>query len=193
MVPGAWAKERYSQWSAGDEKYDALLKRLNKLTTVAEKSSAADPRLLRELRDAIVSRTVAAPEVEPAPALPPQKLVYDYFDYGDFTRNSVWTLVEGRFSVDSGFILRSIVAKVTPVVKKSTKQPWTELVTDVLGSLLGTKKKIAKPAPNEPECAEKLIQTPITNAFQVVFEIISRENHSRFALGLFQGRSGSAG
>ena len=148
---------------------------------------------MRELRDAIASHTVAAPEVEPAPALTPQKLVYDYFDYGDFTRHSAWTSVEGRFSVDSGFVLRSVVAKVTPVVKKSTKQPWTELVTDVLDSLLGTKQKTAEPVPSKPERGEKFIQTPITNAFQVVFEIISRENHSRFALGLFQGRSGSAG
>ena len=112
---------------------------------------------MRELRDAIASHTVAAPEVEPAPALTPQKLVYDYFDYGDFTRNSARTLVEGRISVEPGFVLRSIVAKVTPVVKKSTKQPWTELFTDVLDSLLGTKQKTAELVPSKPDRGEKFI------------------------------------
>ena len=106
-------------------------------------------------------------------------------------------MVEGRFSVDSGLGLRSVVAKVAPVAEKFTKQSRTEIVTSVLGSLLGTKKKkTVEPAPSQPsqpERAEIFIQTPISNASQVAFEIVSRENHGRFSLDLFQGRSRSAG
>ena len=138
---GARAEERYSEWGGGDEKYDALVERLNELIDAAEKSRAADPRLLRDLRDAIAAHTAAAPEAEQAPALPPQKLVHHDFGDGNFTRNPAWTLVEGRFSVDFGLGLRSVVAKVAPVVEKSTKKSRMEPVTDVLDSLLGTKKR----------------------------------------------------
>ena len=74
---GAWAEERYSEWGGGDEKYDALVERLQELIDAAEKSRAADPRLLRDLRDAIAQHTAAAPEAEPEPALPQQTLVHD--------------------------------------------------------------------------------------------------------------------
>ncbi len=193
---GARAEERYSEWGGGDEKYDALVERLYELIDAAEKSRAADPRLLRDLRDAIADHTAAAPKDEPVPALPPQKLVHDDFGDGNFTRNPAWTVVEGRFSVDSGLGLRSVVAKVAPVANKSSKKKRTELVTDVLGSLLGTKKKVEEPAPSQsslPERAEIFIEAPISNAFQVILEIVSREKHGRFSLDLFQGRSRSAG
>ena len=81
--------------------------------------------------------------------------------------------------------LRGVVVKVAPAVENSAKQSRTELVTDVLGSLLGTKKKIAEPAPSQPERAEIFIQTPILKAFQVVFEIVSREKSGSFSLDLF--------
>ena len=66
----------------------------------------------------------------------------------------------------------------------------------MLGSLLGNKKDEPEPTtsqPTKPQRAEIFIQTPISNAFQMVFEIVSRENHGRFSIDLFQGRSRSAG
>lgn len=193
----ARAEERYSEWGGGDEKYDALVDRLHELIDAAEKSRAADPILLRDLRNAIAEHTAAAPKAEPAPTLPSQKLVHDDFGDGNFTRNPAWTVVEGRFTVDSGLGLRSVVAKVAPAAQQTTQQSRTELVTDVLGSLLGSKKKkAAEPAPSQPvqpERAEIFLQTPISNAFQVVLEIVSREKHGRFSMDLFQGRSRSAG
>ena len=137
----ARAEERYSEWGGGDEKYDALVDRLHELIDAAEKSRAADPILLRDLRNAIAEHTAAAPKAEPAPTLPSQKLVHDDFGDGNFTRNPAWTVVEGRFTVDSGLGLRSVVAKVAPAAQQTTQQSRTELVTDVLGSLLGSKKK----------------------------------------------------
>jgi hypothetical protein len=181
---------------AVDGKYDALVERLHELIDAAEKSRAADPRLLRDLRDAIADHTTAAPEPEVAPDLPPQIFVHDDFRDGNFTRSPAWTVVEGRFSVDSGPGLRSVVAKVAAPAAQSSKTNTKDLVRDVLGSLLGTKKKeepTATSQPSQPERAEIFIRAPISNAFQVVFEIVSRERHGRFSLDLFQGRSRGAG
>ena len=137
---GVRADEHYSEWGGGDKQYDALVERLNELIDGAEKARAADPRLLQDLRDAIADHTAAAPEPEPAPDLPPQKLVHDDFRDGNFTRNPAWTVVEGRFSVDSGLGLRSVVAKVAAPAESSSKTDTKDLVKSVLGSLLGTKK-----------------------------------------------------
>ena len=167
---GARAEERYSEWGGSDAKYDAI----------AEHGATA-PEPVRE--------------AEPAPALPPQKLVHDDFADGNFTRNPGWTVAEGHFSVDSGLGLRSVVAKPPAPVKQSKKAKRKKLVTDVLGSLVGNKKdpEPTSSQPAKPERAEIFIQTSISNAFQMVFEIISREKHGRFSIDLFQGRSRGAG
>jgi hypothetical protein len=103
-------------------------------------------------------------------------------------------VTEGRFSVDSGLGLRSVVAKAVAPVEKTSKEKRKELVTDVLGSLLGTKKEEPAPSqPSQPERAEIYINAPISNAFRLIFEIVSREKHGRFSLDLFQGRSRGAG
>ena len=117
---GVRADEHYSEWGGGDKQYDALVERLNELIDGAEKARAADPRLLQDL--------------------PPQKLVHDDFRDRNFTRNPAWTVVEGRFSVDSGLGLRSVVAKVAAPAESSSKTDTMDLVKSVLGSLLGTKK-----------------------------------------------------
>ncbi len=118
---GARAEERYSEWGGSDAKYDAI----------AEHGATA-PEPVRE--------------AEPALALPPQKLVHDDFADGNFTRNPGWTVAEGRFSVDLGLGLRSVVAQAVAAEEKTSKQKRKDLVTDVLGSLLGTKKE--EPAPS---------------------------------------------
>ena len=84
----------HSQWSGGDEKFEALVERLNEQIDTAEKSRAADFRLLRNWREAIAAHTLIAPEAESAPALPPQKLVHDDFGDGNFIRNPAWAVVE---------------------------------------------------------------------------------------------------
>jgi len=154
---------------------------------------------LQDLREAIEDHgggeTAAAPEPEAAPDLPLQILVHDDFGDGNFTRNPGWTVAEGHFSVDSGLGLRSVVAKPPAPVKQSKKAKRKKLVTDVLGSLVGNKKdpEPTSSQPAKPERAEIFIQTSISNAFQMVFEIISREKHGRFSIDLFQGRSRGAG
>ncbi|MFP6688942.1 MAG: hypothetical protein VCD31_06410, partial [Alphaproteobacteria bacterium] len=98
---GVRADEHYSEWGGGDKRYDALVERLNELIDDAEKARAAAPRLLQDFRDAIADYTAVAREPEPAPGLPPQKLVHDDFRDGNFPCNPAWTVVEGRFRVDS--------------------------------------------------------------------------------------------
>ena len=192
------ATDHYSEWGGGDEKYDALLDRLHELIDVAEKARAADPRLLQDLRDSIVEHfgavAASASEPEPEPDLPPQILVHDDFRGGNFTRNPGWTVASGRFSVDSGLGSRSVVAKPAAPVEKSDKDRRKELVTDVLGALLGAEKKETTTSqPSQPERAEIFVRAPISNAFRVVLEIVSREKHGHFSFDLFQGRSRGAG
>lgn len=195
---GARAAERYSEWG-GDAKYDALVERLNELIDAAEKARAADPRLLQDLRDAIAehgaSTAAVEPEHESALELPPQILLRDDFRDGNFTRNPAWTVAQGRFTVDSGLGLRSVVAAPSAPVKQTSKEKRKKLFTDVLGTLLGNEDNTASTStqPSQPRRAEIFIRTRISNAFQVVFEIVSREKFGQFSLDLFQGRSRGAG
>jgi hypothetical protein len=196
---GARAEERYQEWGGGDAKLDALVTRLNELIDAAEKARAADPRLLQDLRAAIAEHTatarVSTSESAPAPDLPPQILVHDDFKDGNFTRNPAWTVAAGSFSIDSGLGLRSVVAEPAAPEEKSDKDLRKELVVDVLGSLLGAKKQepVQSSQPAQPQRAEIFLAAPISNAFRLVFEIVSREKHGRFSLDIFQGGSRGAG
>lgn len=104
-------------------------------------------------------------------------------------------MVEGRFNIDSGLGLRSAVAKPAAPVKESSKDKRKKLLTGVLSSILGGDKKEApaSAAPSQPQRAEMFTQAPSSNAFQLVFELVSREKHGRFSRDLFQGRSRAAG
>ncbi|MEE8172503.1 MAG: hypothetical protein V3T62_06195, partial [Alphaproteobacteria bacterium] len=81
----------------------------------------------------------------------------------------------------------------------SSEERRTKLIVDVLGSLLGSRDAPQESAsslpsqPSQPQRAEIFIRAPISNAFRVVFAIVSREKHGRFSLDLFQGRSRGAG
>jgi hypothetical protein len=64
---GARAEERYSEWGGNDTNLDALVEHLNELIDAAEKSRAADPRLLRDLRDVLPNMAAVVAQIRPAP------------------------------------------------------------------------------------------------------------------------------
>jgi len=107
LLPAAAAGQQYQPWNnpdgstpgAGDTARQTLIERLNSLVDEAEKSRAADPAFLSDLRD--LARGYERPW---------RNLVLaDDFGDGDFTGNPRWTVTAGRYLVQRGWGLRSIV------------------------------------------------------------------------------------
>ena len=113
IVPGgAWApsgaaEQRYSAWpdpsraGPGDDRVQVLIDALGTLVDEAERARAADPRLLRDLRD-------LARRFEPPWRV---SVLSDDFADGDFTANPAWTVTQGRYWVEPGYGLRSTIAR----------------------------------------------------------------------------------
>lgn len=105
VVPAVAQAQQYQPWSNPDAAAEAtaqvqdLVKRLNTLIEEAERSRAADPQFLRDLRK-------LADEYRRSP---PVLLMSDDFGDGDFTANPRWTVTTGRYWVEPGWGLRSAI------------------------------------------------------------------------------------
>jgi len=201
MNPLAAQAQKYSTWSdpnqpaqttgtaTGKGTVQDLLDQLNKLVDEAEKSRAADPAFLRDLRD--LARNYDNPWRN-------QILSDDFFD-GDFTSNPVWTVSAGRYWIEKGWGLRS---SINPGAKTQTTQeaPAKKLdgqdaVIAILGAVLkqSQKSKTREPEPAEPTEAIIYSQARISNAFSIEVELSSWQAAGRLDFGPFQGKTPTSG
>ena len=104
--------QHYQQWNnpesnqsaataekAANERLQGFVDELNRLTDAAEKSRAADPGFLRDLRG------LARGYDRPWRLL----VLSDAFQDGDFTRDPAWTVTSGKCWIERGWSLRSAV------------------------------------------------------------------------------------
>ena len=91
--PPARAAERYSPWQPPAQAggMPDLIRSLRSLIDEAERSKAADPTFLDDLRELADTYDNAWPV----------RVVYDDFRDGDFTSNPPWTVSAGIWRVDS--------------------------------------------------------------------------------------------
>lgn len=188
---GRAAENRYNTWGGGDDATETLIERLNTLIDDAERARAADPRFLRDLREALDDYDKPFQ----------QELLFDDFRDGDFNRNPTWTVAEGRFTVTSRSGLRSTVeppsATTTTTPDTGTKKKKRSLADSLLGALLddgdsgssGSASTSSRAAPR----AEIFAEAPISNAFSLEIDVASRVTAGRLSLNIFQGSSRSAG
>ncbi len=104
LIPGPAPAQQYQPWanpdgSAGSSHMQGFVERLNKMIDEAERSRAADPGFLRDLRG-------LADEYRRGPRT---LLLSDDFGDGDFTSNPRWTVTAGRYWVEQGWGLRSAI------------------------------------------------------------------------------------
>ncbi len=191
----AFAQERYGTWGDPDRIEGAtgavqeMVDELERLIGEAEKTRAADPVFLRDLR-ALAHRYDWPWRAE---------LLGDDFADGDFTANPAWTVTQGRYFVEPGYGLRSVVAAPALASPRAAQgEGGKDLATQIIGSILdqalGQKSKgqIAR-QPDAPAPAAIHVRAPITNAFAIQIELTSWEKHGQLEFGLFQGTDRGAG
>ena len=117
------AEQKYSTWSnpdGGGGTTKELVDKLNALIDEAEKSRAADPVFLRDLR-ALTSGFAVPQNVAPQNV----SVLSDDFSDGDFNSNPVWNVSEGRFWIEKDWGLRSAItpgATAAPEQEKKGSQ-----------------------------------------------------------------------
>lgn len=201
------AQQRYRQWGnpdgarAGSGQTRKFVDRLNRLIISAEKSRAADPQFLRDLRD--LARSFDRPRRR-------QVFSDDFLD-GDFTANPAWTVTAGRYWVEKGWGLRSSLppgqAVARPAAKKSRRSRGRDAAIALLGAVLNQATgngggQNVPAAPAIPAVATIQAQVQITNAFAIEFELSSwrdkgrnreQKQTGRFEIGPYRGSGAEVG
>ncbi len=191
----AGAEERYGSWGDTDRtegvsnSVQEMVDELNRLIGEAENARAADPVFLRDLRD--LARRYDWPWRA--------ELLVDDFGDGDFTADPAWTVTQGRYFIEPGYGLRSVVAAPAPSSPRAAQGAGgKDLATTILGSILDQalgqeSKSQAAGQPDAPALAAIHVPVSITNAFAVRIEFTSWEKHGQLEFGLYQGADSAAG
>ena len=195
-LPAVAQQPRYKSWQGQAQTTDTaqtdnmteLLKSLRTLTDQAERSRAADPAFLKDLRD------LANAYDNPWPL----KLLSDDFRDGDFTRNPEWTVTAGSWQVDTRgrFTgLHSIITKPQAATGQPSPTGAQEVVRDMFGTFL-KQQQAGQGGQSEQtvrdEHATIFAPVRITNAFVVRLEIASAEGGGRFDFGPSIGPQGDS-
>ncbi|MDP6603258.1 MAG: hypothetical protein QGG17_03580 [Rhodospirillales bacterium] len=191
----AGAQERYGTWNDPNQTEGAtgavqeVVDELKRLVGEAEKTRSADPVFLRDLRE--LARRYDWPWRA--------ELLGDDFADGDFTANPAWTVTQGRYYIEPGYGLRSVVAAPAPASPRPAqgedrKDLATEIIGSILGQALGQKSKGQTAVrPDAPALAAIHVGVPITNAFAIRIGLTSWEKHGQIEFDLFQGGDRAAG
>ncbi len=201
----ALAEQRYSSWSdperpaAGQpdrqsKRLQEFIDRLLALIDSADKSRAADPVFLRDLRD--LARGYDRPW---------RKLLLDEdFGDGDFTANPPWTVTAGRYRIEKSWGLRAILEPSKGQSSSNQKQEKVskrDAALAFLGAVLD--KAVRQPESGQgagdsgavKELAFNAIHTavPISNAFAIELELSSWKDRGGFEVGPYQGAAKTSG
>ena len=211
LSPAAAQTPRYERWQgqeqraeAQDQRTQGLVEELRALIDEAEQARAADRRFLSDLRD-LVRRYDRPWQVE---------LLHDDFRDGDFLRAPAWTVISGRFAVERGLGLRSVVfpprqpppePTPQPPAQRTQRQSQQDIANALLKAILeqrsgrqeqGTRRtEPAPPAPRPPQPRRAEIRTAValTNAFEIRLELSSWSREGRLEFGPYREGEGSGG
>jgi hypothetical protein len=179
--PGRAADSRYSPWQppAQPGGMADLLKNLRSLIDEAERSKAADPTFLGDLR------ALANSYDNPWPV----KLVYDDFRDGDFTSNPPWTVSAGIWRVDTRGRFNGLRSTVygPDTGNDAPGAGGQNLAGNTLGGLLQQQGG----RPSDDEFAAIFLPLTISNSFAIRLEIASRDDGGRFDFGPYLGQRGN--
>jgi len=198
------AQQKYSAWSNPDSSSGTtqeLVDKLNALINEAEKSRAADPVFLRDLRALTQGYAAAKPvsALDPVSVLNPVSVLSDDFSDGDFTANPVWSVSEGRFWIEKNWGLRSAITAASAAApeQQTKKAGGKDLALAIFGAVLQQATK-NKSEPTQKAAATQQIaaihsSVAIANAFSIEFEISSWQPQGQIDIGPFQGTNTNSG
>jgi hypothetical protein len=175
-------EQRYQAWPSEPDDNQSLIDALRPLIDDAERSRAADPRFLSDLR-AVLRRFDYEWRV---------RILSEDFRDGDFTRNPVWTIAQGEFYMARGGGLLS-EASGAPAIRTGQPTRNRDVVAGILGRILeealddddddGQQTSQSRPA----ETGEIYLPVSITPAFAITAEVIAAEAKERFDLSVYMG------
>jgi len=191
-LPATAQEPRYRAWEGQAQTSDMqeLLRKLRTLTDQAERSRAADPNFIGDLR------ALANSYDNPYPV----RILSDDFRDGDFTRGPGWTVLAGTWQVDTRGRFTGLHSAVSKPQAPPAQQPGAgggsnaELIGNVLGTLLQQQQQQrTQPAavpPAQDDHAAIFAPATITNAFALRLELASRDGGGRFDFGPSIGQRG---
>ena len=191
-LPAMAEESHYKPWprQAQTGEMTELLERLRTLTEQAERSRAADPAFIRDLRK------LADAYDNPWPV----KLLSDNFRDGDFTRNPAWTVIAGSWQVEKRGRSASLHSSIH-IPRGESRQRETgdsrasELVGNALDNLFNQQQ--AEQGGREDRRGDRAAQDKhatiyapvrISNSFAIRLEIASAERGGRFDFGPSAGQ-----
>ena len=172
--PVGAADSRYSPWQPPAQAggMPDLLKNLRSLIDEAERSKAADPHFLDDLRE--LADTYDNPW--------PVRLVYDDFRDGDFTSNPPWTVSAGIWRVDSKGRF--------PGLRSTVYGPDTANAgPGGFGNYVGRPRQGGW---SDDEYAAIYLPIAIPNSFAIRLDVAARDEGGRFDFGPYLGRGNAA-
>lgn len=188
LPQGLLAQSRYSTWSnpdstagaSADTQLRAFRDHLNKLVDEAEKSKAADPLFLKDLRN------LANGTSQPALRI----LFEDTFADGDFSANPAWEVLSGAYFIESGWGLRNRIS--TAGTQTQSTNSGEEFAKVLLGQIL---QRAAGSQGQTQASTENVIvsRAAISNAFTLEVEMSSWIADNHFEIGVFQGQDAKKG
>jgi hypothetical protein len=175
--PARAADSRYSPWQPPAQAggMPDLLKNLRSLIDEAERSKAADPTFLDDLRQ--LADTYDNPW--------PVRLVYDDFRDGDFTSNPPWTVSAGIWRVDTKGRFNGLRSTVYGADTANAGPGGGQ----GFGSYAGRPRQGGG---NDDEFAAIYLPVTISNSFAIRLEIAARDEGGRFDFGPYLGRGNTA-
>jgi len=174
---------RYAPWDAG-QNLQSLLDELDALVDEAEKSRAANPVFLKDLRD--LAAKYQAPAAAPATPAPVVRLLYDNFSDGNYTAGPAWKVSAGEYRVESSGTyvgLRSSIAA----------QPASAASGNLAAAILGAILQPQTGGAGSAKYASIYTPVKISNAFALKMELASKFSGGRLDVGPYQGASGNYG
>ena len=183
------AATRYAPWTGEPANSAAILRDLRALIDQAERDRAANPDFLADLRGMADRHDVPVRRA----------LLADRFTDGDYLCDPAWTVARGKFFVESGYGMRSIVlppALTTPPADGGGQQQATkQILGAILQQVVESGMDVGTAASAKSEDSDALIYTRLRadNGFALEMEFLTGKEIGTLEVGIFQGAAPGPG
>ena len=173
--------QTYKPWAgATGQQLKGLITELKTKIAAAEKSEAASPDFLEDLKALVAKYEALQTSGATAGAMAPGTQVFqDTFADGNYTATPTWKVSAGTWTIDPGGNNRGLNSKVRPQKLN---------INNVLGALLNSDSGTTN---QQNQFASIYTAAKIPNAFSLKVTLTSKDKQGALNLGVYQGASGA--